>query len=305
MTCPKCQCKMCYICGIQVSDYSHFYGQTAKPSDDKCALYTDTNSLHVKITDENAPSSVEETLVTEPPTTKEPSKITEKANKKPEEIEKQVLGVERSEETTSSTYTPNILPNKKRPGKVCCVVKCFSRAGKDSVSFFRFPKKDIQQRNAWINAINRINHDNTTWTPNDGSRVCSKHFIGGNSSKFQDHPNYTPTLFPTKHVAPKADEDILRFQRVSTQIFHDPDLKVSKKFCSSNFDHFFEHGGGGNYLQFPMEHRKFKIYPTNLGNLKITTIVALSDNKLTILQLKVHLIGGQKSNYSRKSENHY
>jgi hypothetical protein len=184
LTCPKCKCKMCYICRKKVADYSHFYGPSAKPNDEKCALYTDTNSLHeVEVTDE-------------------------------------VLGVEINEETTSSPSpnpSPIMPPKKTKPGKNCCVVECFSRAGsQDSVSFFRFPKKDLQQRNSWINAINRINHDNTTWTPKDWCRVCSKHFIGGEPSKFKDHPNYTPTLFPTKHVAPKANEDILRFQRVST-----------------------------------------------------------------------------------------
>jgi TRIAD3 protein (E3 ubiquitin-protein ligase RNF216) len=46
MTCPKCKCKMCYICRKKVSDYSHFYGQGAEPVNGKCALYTDTNSLH-------------------------------------------------------------------------------------------------------------------------------------------------------------------------------------------------------------------------------------------------------------------
>jgi hypothetical protein len=181
MTCPNCKCRMCYICGKEVSNYSHFfYG--AKPIDGKCALYSDKNSLH----------------------TAEINKDTE------------VLGQAEHEETLSRTCTPNVPPKKKRNGTVCCVVDCFSRGGRgDGVSFFRFPKEDLQQRKAWIKAVKRINPDRTTWNPKDWSLVCSKHFIGGVSSKFQDHPDYTPTIFPTSHVAPKDDEDIQRFQRVS------------------------------------------------------------------------------------------
>jgi hypothetical protein len=45
---------------------------------------------------------------------------------------------------------------------------------------------------------------------------------------------------------------------------------------------------------------------TIVGNLKTTSILlylhCLTDNKLTILRQKVHLIGGQNSNYSRKSK---
>jgi hypothetical protein len=171
MTCPKCSNKMCYICQCPVSDYSHFYGQSSKPVDGKCALYTDSNS-----------------------------------HQAPE--------VEKHEETMSSTCTPP--PKKKRSGTICCIVDCFSRGGRgDNVSFFRFPKIDLQQRNSWIKAVNRINPDKTTWTPNNGSLVCSKHFIGNISSKFQDHPDYTPTIFPTSHVTPKDNDDIQRFQRVS------------------------------------------------------------------------------------------
>ena len=62
----------------------------------------------------------------------------------------------------------------------CCAVNCTNRQvpGTDK-KFFRIPKLDQVKRNKWINAIRRAN-----WVPNDGTRICSDHFILGKCKIF-------------------------------------------------------------------------------------------------------------------------
>ncbi len=57
----------------------------------------------------------------------------------------------------------------------CVAVGCSNRKEPgSSISFYRFPR-DSELRRKWIKAVKR--KDN--WMPNDGSRLCSQHFIAG------------------------------------------------------------------------------------------------------------------------------
>uniref|UniRef100_A0A3P8T0G1 THAP domain-containing protein 1 n=1 Tax=Amphiprion percula TaxID=161767 RepID=A0A3P8T0G1_AMPPE len=56
----------------------------------------------------------------------------------------------------------------------CVVSGCRNRRTPGtSLSFYRFPR-DPDRKQRWINAVNREG-----WIPNDGSRLCSTHFISG------------------------------------------------------------------------------------------------------------------------------
>uniref|UniRef100_A0A3Q1B0Z3 THAP domain-containing protein 1 n=1 Tax=Amphiprion ocellaris TaxID=80972 RepID=A0A3Q1B0Z3_AMPOC len=58
----------------------------------------------------------------------------------------------------------------------CVVSGCRNRRTPGtSLSFYRFPR-DPDRKQRWINAVNREG-----WIPNDGSRLCSTHFISGNT----------------------------------------------------------------------------------------------------------------------------
>ncbi|XP_043213736.1 uncharacterized protein LOC122377593 [Amphibalanus amphitrite] len=103
-----------------------------------------------------------------------------------------------------------IVLRKRRQGKPlrlrampssCAAYGCTSRAGKDVVSFFRFPK-DADRRLAWVQATRRKG-----FVPYVGSRLCSKHFVTGKPSMDKCHPDYIPSLFnfPKSQGAKSAD----------------------------------------------------------------------------------------------------
>uniref|UniRef100_A0A667Z468 THAP domain-containing protein 1 n=1 Tax=Myripristis murdjan TaxID=586833 RepID=A0A667Z468_9TELE len=57
----------------------------------------------------------------------------------------------------------------------CVVAGCRNRRTPGTtLSFYRFPR-DPERKQRWIAAVNREG-----WVPNDGSRLCSTHFISGN-----------------------------------------------------------------------------------------------------------------------------
>ena len=59
----------------------------------------------------------------------------------------------------------------------CVVTGCRNRRTLGtSLSFYRFPR-DPERKQRWIAAVNREG-----WVPNDGSRLCSNHFISGMQS---------------------------------------------------------------------------------------------------------------------------
>ncbi len=96
---------------------------------------------------------------------------------------------------------------KKRAGSnYCCVVGCHKNEGTDrpEVRFFGFPTRDTEQRKLWIKAVNRKNKDNSLWQPSKHSKICSEHFLGKEWSRTRGHPDYVPSVFPTKHVKEKS-----------------------------------------------------------------------------------------------------
>lgn len=51
---------------------------------------------------------------------------------------------------------------------------------KNKPGFFRFPNKNIDLRNRWINACKRINPDRTQWVPKGKNfYLCGVHFVTG------------------------------------------------------------------------------------------------------------------------------
>lgn len=56
----------------------------------------------------------------------------------------------------------------------CVVSGCRNRRTPGTaLSFYRFPR-DPERKQRWVDAVNREG-----WQPNDGSRLCSTHFISG------------------------------------------------------------------------------------------------------------------------------
>ena len=99
----------------------------------------------------------------------------------------------------------------------CCVVKCHRNSNKDSgtIKFFRFPARNIEQRQLWITAVKRKCVSGKVWQPSKCARICSEHFVGGIVSPTRNHPSYVPSIFPTKHVKSKKLKDVARFERVA------------------------------------------------------------------------------------------
>ncbi len=120
-----------------------------------------------------------------------------------------------AEKEKSSDKTTLHIQSKIAGGKYCCVVNCHrnSKADKDIVSFFGFPKRNQEQREKWIQAVKRINPDGSKWTPNQHSKICSDHFVSGWWSPSRNDPDYVPSKFGTNHIPAKSEKDVQRFQR--------------------------------------------------------------------------------------------
>ncbi|XP_040073754.1 peroxynitrite isomerase THAP4-like [Ixodes scapularis] len=93
----------------------------------------------------------------------------------------------------------------------CCASGCTMRTGTNKMSevkFFRFPR-DEGRRRAWATAVRRVN-----FLPNNGTRICSKHFTTGRPSKDPDHPDWVPHIFAFKSWRPLQNRSaVLRYQR--------------------------------------------------------------------------------------------
>ncbi|KAJ8013080.1 hypothetical protein DPEC_G00049580 [Dallia pectoralis] len=82
----------------------------------------------------------------------------------------------------------------------CVVTGCRNRRiPGTSLSFYRFPR-DPDRKQRWISAVNRKG-----WLPNDGSRLCSTHFISGKQVKNPRSPDYVPTVFTSAPLPPESD----------------------------------------------------------------------------------------------------
>ncbi|GAA6219099.1 uncharacterized protein LOC111652098 [Lates japonicus] len=83
----------------------------------------------------------------------------------------------------------------------CVVAGCRNRRTPGTtLSFYRFPR-DPERKQRWIAAVNREG-----WVPNDGSRLCSTHFISGKQVKNPRSPDYVPSVFTTAPLSPEMKE---------------------------------------------------------------------------------------------------
>ncbi|XP_026232673.1 THAP domain-containing protein 11-like [Anabas testudineus] len=83
----------------------------------------------------------------------------------------------------------------------CVVAGCRNRRTPGTtLSFYRFPR-DPERKQRWIAAVNRDG-----WVPNDGSRLCSTHFISGKQVKNPRSPDYVPSVFTTAPLSPEMKE---------------------------------------------------------------------------------------------------
>ena len=99
----------------------------------------------------------------------------------------------------------------------CSVVNCHRNPKTDSgkVKFYRFPKRNLEQRGLWIKAVKRIGANGKPWEPSKFSIICSDHFVNGEKSPTSNHPSYVPTIFPTQHLKPLGNDQLKRFKRAS------------------------------------------------------------------------------------------
>ncbi|KAJ3592460.1 hypothetical protein NHX12_007587 [Muraenolepis orangiensis] len=70
------------------------------------------------------------------------------------------------------------------------------------LSFYRFPR-DPERKRRWVDAVNRQG-----WQPNDGSRLCSTHFISGKQVKNPRSPDYVPSIFSPPAPDLREPEDM-------------------------------------------------------------------------------------------------
>ncbi|XP_016110718.1 uncharacterized protein [Sinocyclocheilus grahami] len=83
----------------------------------------------------------------------------------------------------------------------CVVAGCRNRRTPGtSLSFYRFPR-DPERKQRWIAAVNREG-----WVPNEGSRLCSTHFISGKQVKNPRSPDYVPSVFTSAPLSPNMKE---------------------------------------------------------------------------------------------------
>uniref|UniRef100_A0A3B1JKU5 THAP-type domain-containing protein n=1 Tax=Astyanax mexicanus TaxID=7994 RepID=A0A3B1JKU5_ASTMX len=82
----------------------------------------------------------------------------------------------------------------------CVVSGCRNRRTPGTaLSFYRFPR-DPERKQRWIAAVNREG-----WMPNEGSRLCSTHFIS-RQVKNPRSPDYVPSVFTSAPLSPNIKE---------------------------------------------------------------------------------------------------
>lgn len=83
------------------------------------------------------------------------------------------FGSQNTQQTTTSTLLRGLTMVH-----TCVVAGCRNRRTPGTtLSFYRFPR-DPERKQRWIAAVNREG-----WVPNDGSRLCSTHFISGQETR--------------------------------------------------------------------------------------------------------------------------
>ena len=114
----------------------------------------------------------------------------------------------------------NKTQTQRYKGHYCCAVGCHNNEGSsENIRFFNvIRKKDPVQTEEWIKKIKRVKPDGTPWRPSRATKLCGVHFKSGHFSTEVNDPDYIPSLFPTRHVAPKTENDVARAKRVCNHI---------------------------------------------------------------------------------------
>ena len=97
------------------------------------------------------------------------------------------VGGEWSRTRGHASYLPTIFPTKhfkkqRSNGHYCCVVGCSNNSKAKGVKLFSIPTRNLEQRELWLKAINRLNKDGNPWLARKWSKICSVHFVGGKPS---------------------------------------------------------------------------------------------------------------------------
>lgn len=108
-----------------------------------------------------------------------------------------------------------VVPRRSKSGELyCAVVGCHNstlntKGREPPVKFYRFPGRwyEKERRQAWIKAVRRVNPDGSPWTPSDGARVCSTHFVDNRKVDMSEHPAYIPTIFPPIYKTKASDRE--------------------------------------------------------------------------------------------------
>lgn len=113
----------------------------------------------------------------------------------------------------------------------CVVAGCRNRRTPGTpLSFYRFPR-DPERKRRWIVAVNRRG-----WEPNDGSRLCSTHFLSGKQVKNPRSPDYVPSVFSSPGNLEVADKQEARVEAANALLF----LQGQGRFAAGEQGH----GGG-------------------------------------------------------------
>ena len=89
------------------------------------------------------------------------------------------------------------LPRKvNKTANTACTLKGCSNETGNYVGFFRFPKKNPEQRELWLKAISKVVDLPEGWKPAPNARLCGQHFIQGKPHPSRTSPDYYPTIFP-------------------------------------------------------------------------------------------------------------
>ncbi|XP_049523643.1 THAP domain-containing protein 11-like [Dermacentor silvarum] len=107
--------------------------------------------------------------------------------------------------STTATATAPRATKKRRNRRYCCVVNCHEREGlNNNVQFYRFPSRsyEVERRERWIRAAQRVGPDGGLWQPSENSRICSRPFVGNIINKVVNHPAYVPSIFLPVYTRP-------------------------------------------------------------------------------------------------------
>ena len=103
----------------------------------------------------------------------------------------------------------------KSEGKKCCVTNCEHRDVKNKGEFHFYHvlrARNQEQSESWVKVLKK--HNGAEWNPSKFTVICSAHFVSGEYSSIQNHPDYIPSIFPENDfIKPKSVADVERANR--------------------------------------------------------------------------------------------